>query len=185
MSVDTLVHQLEAEIKKIYSQHQQTRKKTLKNLREPKNVSNLQKQLYLAVANGVQHLIEDAALQKQRAARFATIPKFFPAPDATSSLDCLIYSRMIMGYTMMPSGNHGRRLKTAMRKLKSQEKYVEYLLNFSKTDLLGKENFDYLCKVGCPQATHEWMIVYDLPSVLIADKSVIAKCKQLLSDFGY
>jgi len=90
-----------------------------------------------------------------------------------------------MGYTIMPNGHHGRRLKAALRKFKSQERYVEYLQSFADTKLLGKENFHYLCQVGCPQATHEWMLVNDLPSVLITNKNVIAESKKLLAEYGY
>ena len=185
MSLNTLVAQIEQEIQSIYKQHPQTRKKTLKALREAKNVTNIQKLLFNSVADGVQHIIDDAKVQKERTTRFKTIPKFFPSPEPSSDLDCLIYSRIIMGYTMMPNGHHGRRFKAALRKFKSQERYVEFLQSFADTKLLGKENFHYLCQVGCPQATHEWMFVKDLPSALIADKSVIAESKKLLAQYGY
>ena len=43
MSLNMLVAQIEQEIQSIYKQHPQTRKKTLKALRESKNVTNIQK----------------------------------------------------------------------------------------------------------------------------------------------
>ena len=185
MSLEIQIAQIEQEIQKIYNQHPNTRKKTLKGLREIKNVTNVQKLIFNAVAEGVQHIIDDAKVQRERTTRFGTIPKFFPAPEPTSALDCLIYSRIIMGYTMMPNGHHGRRFKAALRKFNSQERYVEYLQSFADTKLLGKENFHYLCQVGCPQATHEWMFVNDLPSALITNKNVISESKKLLAQYGY
>ena len=185
MSLEFQVAQIEQEIQKIYSQHPNTRKKTFKGLREIKNVTNIQKLIFNVVAEDVQYIINDAKVQKERTTRFGTIPKFFPAPEPTSALDCLVYSRINMGYTMIPNGHHGRRFKAALRKLKSQERYVEYLQKFADTNLLGKGNFHYLCQVGCPQATHEWMFVKDLPSALITDKMVIAESKKLLAQYGY
>ena len=164
MSLNTLVAQIEQEIQSIYKQHPQTRKKTLKALRETKDVTNIQKLIFHSIADGVQHIIDDAKVQKERTTHFVTIPKFFPAPETSSDLDWLIYSRIIMGYTMMPNANHGRRIKAELRKFKSQERYVEYLQSFADTKLLGRENYHYLCQVGCPQATHEWMFVKDLQS---------------------
>jgi len=41
MSLNMLVAQIEQEIQSIYKQHPQTRKKTLKALRESKNVTNI------------------------------------------------------------------------------------------------------------------------------------------------
>lgn len=185
MSLNMLVAQIEQEIQKIYNQHPNTRKKTLKGLREINNVTNIQKLIFNSVADGVQHILDDAKVQKERTTRFSTIPKFFPSPEPSSDLDCLIYSRIIMGDTMMPNRHHGRRFKAALRKFKSQERYVEFLQSFADTKLLGKENFHYLCQVGCPQATHEWMFVKDLPSALIADKTVITESKKLLTQYGY
>jgi hypothetical protein len=185
MNVEILVSQLEIEIKKIYAQHPQTRKKTLKMLRDLKGLTNVKRQLLNTVVDGVQHLISDAKTQKERASRYETIPKFYPAPEPTSALDCLIYSRMIMGYTLMPSGHHGRRLQASMRKLKTKEKYVEYLLKYSDDEPLGQRSFRYLCQIGCPQATIEWMLVHDVPPALIANQSVIASSQRLLAEYGY
>lgn len=140
--------------------------------------------IFNAIADGVQQIIDDAKVQKERADRFKSIPKFFPSPEPTSDLDCLIYSRIIMGYTMMPNEHHRRRFKAAFRKFKSQERYVECLQNFADTKRLGKENFHYICQLGCPQATHERMFVNNFPSVLIADKTVIVQSKKLLAEYG-
>jgi hypothetical protein len=185
MSLDALVIEIEREIQIIYVQHPQTRKKKLKQLREIKDVTYTQKRLYTSVVEGVEHLIADAKIQNERKTRFGTIPKFFPSPYEKDVLDCLIYSRVIMGYTLMPSGNHGRRLKVALQKFKTKTRYIEFLQSHANVKSLGQANFNHLCKVGCPQATHEWMFVYDMPSEFVSDKSVILESKKLLAQYGY
>jgi hypothetical protein len=185
MDLDALVTQIEREIQIISVQHPQTRKKKLKQLRDIKDVTYTQKHLYTAVVDGVEHLLADAKIQNERKTRFGTIPKFFPSPDVSNDLDCLIYSRFIMGYTFMLSGNHGRRFKAALSKFKTQARYVEYLQSQANMNSLGQKNFHHLCKVGCPQATHEWLFVNDMPPQLIHDKSVILKSENLLKHYGY
>jgi hypothetical protein len=71
----------------------------------------------------------------------------------------------------------------ALKKFKGNSKYVEYMKS-QQSSQLGQPNFHYLCAVGCPHATHEWMFAYDIPH-LVSDPSVITQSKLLLAKYGY
>lgn len=85
----------------------------------------------------------------------------------------------------MPSGRGGGRLKKALKNIKERERYVAYLQKHATTNSLGQDNFHHLCRVGCPQAMHEWMYVHDLPAHVYIDNSVIAESKKLLAEYRY
>lgn len=183
MDIEQYLASAEALARDIYTQHPSTRAATMRRLEATKYDSELTNIFLKSVIDGVKFLKLDAKHQKKRATRFQTIPKFYPAPNANDAADMLIYSRMIMGYVNAPSGNSGRFLRRAFKNLKSKSKYVEYM-KMQQPNQLGQSNFHYLCAVGCPRATHEWMFTYDVPN-LASDALVIQRSKQLLSEYGY
>ena len=182
MDIEQYLALAESLAREIYAQHPKTRAATMKKLEATKYDSELKNIFLKSVVDGVKFLKSDSKHQKKRAARFQTIPKFYPAPNTNDAADMLIYSRMIMGYINAPSGNSGRFLRRAFKNLKSKSKYVEYM-KLQQSNQLGQSNFHYLCAIGCPRATHEWMLAYDVPN-LASDASVIQRSKQLLSEYG-
>ena len=172
-------------VQEIYSLNPNTRNATLRELKKKINHNELNNIFVRAVVDGCEHLKRDAEHQKFRSKRFETIPKFFPSPNTKDDLDMLIYSRMIMGYTNGKTGHSGKRLKQTFKKYQTSSKYVEFLLNHQDINQLGQDNFHYLCEAGCPQATHEWMFVYDFPTNLLKSTSTVTESKKLLAAHGY
>ena len=183
MDTETYLDSAEQIVREIHSQHPSTRAATLRKLESTKYDSELRNILLKSVTDGVKFLKLDIKRQRERADRFATIPKFYPAPNDNDADDKLIYSRMIMGYVNAPSGNNGRLFRKALKKFKGNRKYVEYMKS-QQSNQLGQPNFHYLCAVGCPHATHEWMFAYDVPH-LVSDASVITQSKLLRAKYGY
>ena len=88
----------------------------MRKLEATKYDSELKNILLKSVIEGVKFLKSDIKRQRERADKFATIPKFYPVPNDNDADDKLIYSRMIVGYVNAPSGNNGRLFRKALKK---------------------------------------------------------------------
>ena len=66
--------------------------------------------------------------------------------------------------------------------LKSQNKYRRYFTNRSKVELLGFENFHYLCENGGSRYTNEYQFATVL-SDFVSDE-VVGKSVKLLKAYG-
>lgn len=107
MDIEKYLASAEELVREIHSQHPSTRASSLRKLEATKYDSELKNILLKSVIDGVKFLKSDIKRQRERADRFATIPKFYPAPNDNDADDKLIYSRIIMGYVNAPSGNNG------------------------------------------------------------------------------
>ena len=182
--MEAQIRQLSDEIMDLYQKPKQTRKKEIRKLQSLFEGSPLENNIIKFIENQLIELDLEREKQISRTKRFRSIPNIYPSPNYSDELDKLIYSRFILGYTMMPTGGHARRLKASFKKLKGPSKYVEYCLSLAKLKSLNGKNFQLLCKQGSPESTHEWLFVNEL-SHLISDQNVINESKRLLSEYGF
>ena len=90
MDTEKYVDYAEHFVREIHSQHHNTRDATLRKLEATRYDSELRNILLKSVIDGVNFLKSDIKRQRELADRFATIPKFYPAPNDTDADDKLI-----------------------------------------------------------------------------------------------
>ena len=193
LSIDDLVQALEKKIIAVYRMRDGRQKIKLNSFPSKYgDISPVQQLLYKTVCDGVAHLKNKRVEQDRLAERFKSIPKRFPAPVG-SDLDRKIYSHIIMGYSVMPEGTAGSRLKEKINKIRAKnnsfnDSYIEYMIEQAKKPKahLGGDNFHILCRLGYPQATNEWMFVKLLSPYLQTPKlrQVMVESKELLAAYG-
>lgn len=116
--------------------------------------------------------------------RFEAIPKRFPSPNPTDPLDKLIYARFALGYAVMADGRKANRTGKGVERAAGPSKYVSFALKKAQLKELNGDNFKFLCSIGFPQATHEYLYLNELRP-RITNTQLLTECERLLAEYGY
>lgn len=182
--IDTL-RQLEHEIIDYAKEHTPSRGRKFKdNLKKQFGANTVQIALSNATVAAIELRVATIEANETLSNRFETIPKRFPSPNPNDPTDKLIYARFTLGYAVMADGRKASYTGKGIERAAGPSKYVSFALKKAQLKELNGDNFKFLCSIGFPQATHEYLYLNELRPH-ITDTQLLDECERLLAEYKY